>query len=209
MYSSDLPAMFVTTRSGNMDYVDSNKENEEAGFTALFDGSGKYLYSGGLKTIKGRGNSTWGLSKKPYQIKLNEDVDFFGFGSSRSWNLIANGYDVTKLRNRITTELASKLETDYVPESQMIDLYINHTYYGNYYLTEKIRVDEEGMAIRDMESFVDDAYNTRELTQLQRFQNKDGTRKWVATDADLMQEFQDAVEQENGIHPITGKHYTE
>lgn len=260
MYSSDLPAMFMTTRSGNMDYVDSDKENEEAGFTALFDETGEALYSGGLKAIRGRGNSTWGLSKKPYQIKLNEDVDFFGFGPSRSWNLIANGYDETKLRNRITAELASRLEMNYVPESRMIDLYINHIYYGNYYLTEKIRTAEEGVAIRDMESFVNDAYNTRELSKLQRFQNEDGTRKWVATDiemedltggyllerelasrfetetsgfitdqgdcytlqspayatedqvnyiADLMQEFQDAAEQEDGIHPTTGKHYTE
>ena len=201
-----------------------------------------------------------GLSKKPYQFKLNEEADFFGFGQASSWNLIANGYDQTKLRNQIATDLATELGMDYVPEGQMIDLYINHTYYGNYYLTEKIRVDEEGVAIRDMDTYVDDAYNTGELGKLERLANEDGSRKWVATDiepedisggyllerelsarfeteasgfvttqgdcytlqspayasrsqvdyiADLMQAFQDAVAQEDGIHPITGRHYSE
>lgn len=260
MYSSTLPVMSLTTKSGNLDYINADKNNEEGGATALFDESGQQLYSGTVKAIRGRGNSTWGLSKKPYQIKLNEAADFWGFGLSSSWNLIANGYDQTKLRNQIVSELATELGMDYVPESQMIDLYINHTYYGNYYLTEKVRIAEEGVNIRDMDTYVNDAYDTRELGKLERCENADGTRKWVATDvelddisggyllereltdrfekevsgfvtcqgdcytlqspayasesqvnyiADLMQGFQDAVAEADGINPTTGKHYSE
>lgn len=260
MYSSSLPVMSLTTKSGNLEYINADKSHEEPGTTALFDETGHTLYEGSVKAIRGRGNSTWGLSKKPYQFKLNEEADFFGFGQASSWNLIANGYDQTKLRNQIATNLATELGMDYVPEGQMIDLYINHTYYGNYYLTEKIRVDEEGVAIRDMDTYVNDAYNTGELGKLERLANEDGSRKWVATDiepddisggyllerelstrfeteasgfvttqgdcytlqspayasrsqvdyiADLMQAFQDAVAQEDGIHPITGRHYSE
>lgn len=260
MYSSSLPVMSLTTKSGNLDYIHADKSNEEAGATALFDESGQPLYSGTVKAIRGRGNSTWGLSKKPYQIKLNEEADFWGFGLSSSWNLIANGYDQTKLRNQIVSELATELGMDYVPEGQMIDLYINHTYYGNYYLTEKVRIAEEGVDIRDMDTYVNDAYDTRELGKLERCENADGTRKWVATDvdlddisggyllereltdrfekevsgfitcqgdcytlqspayasesqvnyiADLMQGFQDAVAEADGINPTTGRHYSE
>lgn len=260
MYSSSLPVMCLTTRSGNLDYINADKEHEETGTTALFDQSGASLYSGNVKSVRGRGNSTWGLSKKPYQIRLYEDADFFGFGPARSWNLIANGYDQTKLRNQIVSDLAIELGMNYVPESQMIDLYINNVYYGNYYLTEKIRVDDEGVAIRNMDTYVNDAYNTREIDKLERCQNEDGTRKWVETDielddisggyllereltsrfetedcgfitsqedcytlqspayasedqvnyiADLMQAFQDAVAEPDGIHPLTGRHYTE
>lgn len=260
MYSSSLPVMCLTTKSGNLDYINADKEHEETGTTALFDQSGASLYSGNVKSVRGRGNSTWGLSKKPYQIRLYEDADFFGFGPARSWNLIANGYDQTKLRNQIVSDLATELGMNYVPESQMIDLYINNVYYGNYYLTEKIRVDDEGVAIRNMDTYVNDAYNTREIDKLERCQNEDGTRKWVETDielddisggyllereltsrfetedcgfitsqedcytlqspayasedqvnyiADLMQAFQDAVAEPDGIHPVTGRHYTE
>lgn len=260
MFSSSLPVMSLTTKSGDMDYINADKINEEAGTAFLFSTSGQLLYSGNVKSIQGRGNSTWGLSKKPYQIKLQKEVDLFGFGPARSFNLLANGYDETKLRNQIVSDLARELDMNYIPESQMIDLYINHVYYGNYYLTEKIRVDEEGVAIQNMDSYVDDAYNDRELEKLERLQNEDGTRKWVNTNiepddltggyllerelstrfeteisgfitdqgdrytlqsplyasenqvnyiADIMQLFQDAVEQPDGRHPETGRHYSE
>lgn len=260
MYSSSLPVISLTTRSGNMDYINADKSNEETGTAALFDEDGHSLYAGNVKSICGRGNSTWGLSKKPYQIKLNDEPDFFGFGSASSWNLIANGYDQTKLRNQIVTELADALGMDYVPKGQMIDLYINQTYYGNYYLTEKVRVAEAGVDIRDMDTYVDDAYDTQELNKLERYASEDGSRKWVETDialedisggyllerelcdrfeteisgfttsqgdcytlkspayaskeqvnyiADLMQEFQDASAAPDGIHPTTGRHYSE
>lgn len=260
LYSSSLPVMSLTTRSGNLDYINADKSHEESGTTALFDRNGQSLYTGSVKAIRGRGNSTWGLSKKPYQIKLHEEIDFFGFGQADSWNLIANGYDQTKLRNQIASELATELGMDYVPDGQMIDLYINDTYYGNYYLTEKIRVDEEGVSVRDMNTYVEDAYDARELEKLERLENVDGTRKWVATGiepedisggyllerelssrfasetsgfvttqgdcytlqspayasenqvnyiADLMQAFQDAVAAADGIHPVTGRHYSE
>lgn len=260
MYSSDLPVMSLSTRSGSMDYIDADKSNEESGSAFLLDQTGQALYSGNVKSIRGRGNSTWGLSKKPYQIKLNEKVDFFGFGAARSWNLIANGYDETKLRNQIASDLAAALDMNYIPECRMIDLYINQVYYGNYYLTEKIRVDESGVDIQNMDIYVDAAYDEKELGKLERLQNEDGTRKWVKTDiepddltggyllerelasrfeteisgfvtnqgdcytlqspshasedqinyiADLMQAFQDAAEQPDGMHPETGRHYSE
>ena len=37
----------------------------------------------------------------------------------------------------------------------MIDLYINNCYYGNYFLTEKIRVDEGSVAGRDIEEMLE------------------------------------------------------
>lgn len=260
MFSSSLPVISLTTNSGSMEYIDADKTHEEAGAAALFDETGLPLYSGNIKSIRGRGNSTWGLSKKPYQIKLHESADFFGFGPADSWNLIANGYDQTKLRNQIASDLARALDMNYVPEGKMIDLYINHVYHGNYYLTEKVRVDEAGVDIQNMDTYVDAAYDDRELEKLERLQNEDGTRKWVATGiepddltggyllereltarfeteisgfitdqgdcytlqspsyasesqvnyiADIMQAFQDAIEQPDGRHPGTGRHYSE
>lgn len=260
MYSSDLPVLSLTTDSGDTDFIDADKENEEEGSAALYSETGEKLYVGRAESIRGRGNSTWGLSKKPYQIKLCEDADFFGFGKSGSWNLLANGYDETRLRNQIALELASELQMEYVPEGQMIDLYMNNCYYGNYFLTEKIRVDEASVDIRDMEKPVEAVYSPQEIEKLAPGHNKEGTRKWVETGidtedlsggyllerelesrfeteisgfvtdqgdcytlhcplhaseeqvnyiADIVQEFQDAVSEKDGIHPSTGKHYSE
>ncbi len=260
MYSSDLPVLFLRTDSGGMEEIHEDKEAGEAGEVVLFGENGERLYAGDAERIKGRGNSTWGLSKKPYQFKLCEKVDFFGFGEAKSFNLIANGYDETRLRNRIVMELAKELGMDYVPEGRMVDLYVNDIYYGNYYLTEKIGVGSESVAIRDMEEVPDAVYSPEELEKLERMESKDGDRKWteiayeekdisggyllerelpsrfketasgfvtkqgdcyalqspeyasreqVEYIAGLMQEFQDAVDERDGIHPGTGKHYSE
>lgn len=259
-YSSDLPVLSLATNSGSMELIEAEKGKEEAGGAVLYGQSGELIYAGQVESIKGRGNSTWGLAKKPYQIRLCEEADFFGFGKARSFNLLANGYDETRLRNQITLELARKLDMNYVPGAQMIDLYINDCYWGNYYLTEKIRVDEGGVAIRDMEELVEAVYSPQELAKIESIENEDGTRKWAETGlfteditggyllereletrfktevsgfitnqgdcytlqsplyaskeqvdyiGDLMQEFQDAIEETDGIHPSTGKHYSE
>lgn len=260
LYSSDLPVLSFTTKSGEMTAIEEEKENEESGTVQLLDMNGEQLYAGTAESIQGRGNSTWGLAKKPLQFKLSKKADLLGFGEAKGWNLIANGYDETRLRNRITMELARELGMNYVPESQMVDLYINHVYYGNYYLSEKIEVGQGRVAIRDMEETLDTAYGDTELGKLKSIENPEGTRKWTGVAyeeedlsggylferelparyteelcgfiteqgdsyvlqspryaakeqvdyiAALMQEFQDAVSTENGIHPQTGKHYSD
>ena len=260
LYSADLPVLSLTTKSGEMTAIEEEKGYEESGTVQILDLNGGELYEGTAESIRGRGNSTWGLAKKPFQFKLSKKADLLGFGEAKTWNLIANGYDETRLRNRIAMELAREIGMSYVPESQMIDLYINHVYYGNYYLSEKVEVDRERVAIRDMEETLSAAYGVSELGKLKSIENPEGTRKWTGAVceeedlsggyllerelparyagelsgfvtsqgdyyvlqspryaskeqvdyiADLMQEFQDAVSTEDGIHPQTGKHYSD
>lgn len=259
MHSSELPVLCITTKSGTMDKIHEDKEYAESGEFAYYNAQGICSYSGGVEEIRGRGNSTWGLIKKPYQFKLYEAADLIGSGESKAYNLIANGYDETRLRNQIVNGLADALEMSYVPDAQMVDLYINDLYYGNYYLTEKVRIGGQGVDIRDMEEYMDtDQYSENQMPEI--YENDEGNRKWTSayyagqdisggyllereleeryaeemsgfiTDqgdhyvlqspryateeqvnyiADLFQEFQDAVEQADGIHPQTGKHYSD
>ena len=53
------------------------------------------LYDGKIE-IKGRGNSTWGLPKKPYKIKLDSKTNLFSMGKNKHWVLLANYYDSSK-----------------------------------------------------------------------------------------------------------------
>ena len=179
LYSADLPVLSLTTKSGEMTAIVEEKGYEESGTVQLLDLNGGELYEGTAESIRGRGNTTWTLAKKPFQFKLDKEADLLGFGEAKTWNLIANGYDETRLRNRITMELARELDMSYVPESQMIDLYINHVYYGNYYLFEKVEVGEERVAIRDMEETLNTAYGDTELGKLKSIENPEGTRKWT------------------------------
>lgn len=42
------------------------------------------------------------------------------FGEAKGWNLLADGYDETKLRNQIVFGLAAELEIEYTPDRRSV-----------------------------------------------------------------------------------------
>lgn len=257
-YASDLPVLTLTTESETMESIEVSKENTQTGALSLLDGEGKVLYQGEISEISGRGNSTYGLLKKPFKLKLKEKVSLFDFGESRTFNLLADGYDETKLRNSLAFGLADALGMEYVPKGQSVSLYCNGEYYGVYYLCEKVQTGEEQIPINDLGEYSSVAYTSAELAQLVSIESEDGMRKWTdcevegedlsggylferelperygeeksgfitsqgdcyllktpgyATEnqvnyiADYMQEFQDALQEPDGVNKDTGKHY--
>lgn len=104
-----------------------------------------------LDYVRGRGNSTWMVSKKPYKIKLDKKADLFGMGANKHWVLLANYYDNSLLRNRLTYYLARKMGMEYTPECVSVDVVMNHEYLGSYLLCEQIRLGENRVAENDLE----------------------------------------------------------
>lgn len=216
MHSSELPVLAIDTESGSLEQIHGDKTYTEEGTVVWQDEQGNVTYSGAALEIGGRGNSTWGLTKKPYQLKLYESVDLLGAGAAKSYNLLANGYDETRLRNLLAAELAEALGMDNVPQCRMIDLYINGYYHGNYYLTEKIAIEDAAAGDYLIERELEERYKTEK----QGFVTVQGdcyvlqspeeaTEEQISDIADWMQAFQNAVEGQDGVNPENGKHYSE
>ena len=110
-----------------------------------------------LEYIRGRGNSTWTVDKKPYKMKLDKKADFFHMGQSKHWTLLANYYDNSLVRNRMTYQLGKELGYQYTPECVSVDVVMNGEYLGNYLLCEQVRVEESRVNIADLEQAYDDA----------------------------------------------------
>ena len=91
--------------------------------------------------LKGRGNSSWKMPKRSYQIKFHEKRSLLGMHEARKWLLIANYADASLMRNRLICDLAGEL-MDYAPDSRYVDLWIDGEYLGNYLLCEKIEVGD-------------------------------------------------------------------
>ncbi len=104
-----------------------------------------------LDYVRGRGNSTWSAEKKPYKFKLEKAADLFGMGSNKHWVLLANYYDASLLRNKMTYWLGNVLGMEYTPQCIFADVVMNGQYLGSYYLCEQIRVGESRVAIDDLE----------------------------------------------------------
>ena len=92
--------------------------------------------------IRGRGNSTWNLQKKPYRIKFQNKEKFLGKGyaKAKSWTLLANAGDKTLMRNAVTSAMAEFMGMDFCPAYRFVDLNLNGTYLGNYQISDQVDV---------------------------------------------------------------------
>lgn len=101
--------------------------------------------------IRGRGNSTWGMPKKPYRLKFNEKQPILGFDATKNWVLLANYADKTLLRNHLTFEMGRRLMEGFTPRTRFVEVYVNGRYEGVYHLTDQIRVEGDRVAIDELE----------------------------------------------------------
>lgn len=90
--------------------------------------------------IRGRGNSTWAMPKKPYRLKLNTAASMFGMPAERDWALLANYADKSMVRNKLAMNLGERLGLAYNPRSRFVELYFNDAYQGVYQLFEHVKV---------------------------------------------------------------------
>lgn len=105
-------------------------------------GTDSTVITQGTLDIRGRGNSTWSMPKKPYRLRLTTGAGLLGMPVNRHWALLANYADKTLLRNDLVFDLARRLGTyGYVPRAEYVHLQLNGQYEGVYQLTEHIRVD--------------------------------------------------------------------
>ena len=100
--------------------------------------------------IKGRGNSTWGQEKKPYQIKFNEKVSMFGMGKAKKWVLLANFFDKSGgLRTDIAFYIERMINPDNALNGQYVNLIVDDENLGLYFLTPKVEVDKSRVDLKD------------------------------------------------------------
>ena len=133
-----LPQVSIETYSGRpitskdtyvlarMDYTDEN--DNTVSYDSLW--------------IRGRGNSTWGLAKKPYKLKFNKKQKLLGKGyaNAKKWTLMANHGDKTLIRNALTSLMGQRAGLKFNPAAKFIDLTFNGDYVGNYQISDHVEV---------------------------------------------------------------------
>lgn len=98
--------------------------------------------------IRGRGNSTWGMPKKPYRLKFADDVSILGMPAARNYVLLAEYADKSLLRNTIAYKFSGMLENiEHAASTRVVEVYFNGAYHGVYTLTEHMEVHENKLFI--------------------------------------------------------------
>lgn len=152
LYTENVPSMYVETQSGSIAAVDADKKHNtsEAASYRIFLTSGM-PDSGGLCSIKGRGNSTWSQEKRPYNLNLENRNILLGMESCKKYALIANFWDSTQTRQYFAYLAAKRLGLEYTPQTQFVNLYINGRYQSLYLLTQRLNVNGGTVAITNLD----------------------------------------------------------
>lgn len=90
--------------------------------------------------IKGRGNSTWGMPKKPYRLKFDKKQSLLGLPAGKSWVLLANYLGAAQLNNPVAMFIARQVGAAGANHIVPVELYVNDRYYGLYNLTEQVGI---------------------------------------------------------------------
>ncbi len=125
--------------------------------------------------IRGRGNSTWGLPKKPYRIKFPEKFSPLGLNhtSARSWVLLANDMDKSLIRNALAFDVSRELfnpEENHHSSSailftacmKFINVYKDNRYLGLYQLSDQMEERKGRINVEDL--VAEDGSNPDKIT---------------------------------------------
>lgn len=147
-----LPVVIVNT--ANSEPVKSKDNWKEGASMTIINPDMTYGYRGTL-SIKGRGNTTWDYPKKPYALKLDTKSEILGMPKHKRWCLLANWMDRTMIRNAVAFETARRSPAlEWTPRGEFVELVLNGTHLGNYYLCEQIKIDKNRVDIEELDNTV-------------------------------------------------------
>ena len=144
--AAQLPTLSINTTNG----VAVTSKDVYIPATFRLTGASDAPLNEGTLEIKGHGNSTWKMPKKPYRLNLTTNTAFMAMPADQHWVLLANYSDKTLMRNDVTFELSRLLGMAYTPRSRFVDLLFNGAYQGVYQLTEQIRIAPDRVNISEM-----------------------------------------------------------
>ena len=151
---TNIPTIFINTVNGVG--VTSKDNYVEAYVTVRGAKNAEDNITEVLTEIKGRGNSTWGMAKKPYRLKFDKKIKFLGNAAKeKNWVLLANYADKTLIRNALAFETARNMfDFGFTPSVTFVDVVLNGKNLGNYTLTDQVEVKSKRVEVLEQETTV-------------------------------------------------------
>lgn len=151
----DIPV--ITINTNNVPIV--SKDEYVSMNLSISNTEEEYLLSNVTGKIKGRGNSTWDMPKKPFKIKFDKKQKLFDSAAEKSWTLIANYCDKSLIRNYLAYELSDLCSgIEYTTTHELVEVVLNNEYLGVYLLCDQIEVKPSRVSIETESAEVDTGY---------------------------------------------------
>ncbi len=134
---ADIPTFYITTE--NQEPI-VEKSKYLKGELTIVSSDEKENFTAKMK-IKGRGNSTWTMPKKPFKIKLDEKARLLNQkAKAKKWVLLANYADKSLMRNAVAFKISELLGLEFTPSARFVDVVFNGKFLGNYMMSDQVEV---------------------------------------------------------------------
>ncbi|MCM1028935.1 MAG: CotH kinase family protein [Pseudoflavonifractor sp.] len=137
--SPNVPAVYITTDDPSFTDVHDKTTEWPAKISIVTNGfPGMEEVKDKEFKLRGRGNSTLGMPKKPYRLKFSKKLALHSdLRSAKNYVFLANYIDNSLMRNTVAYKVAQLLDLPYTPHAVPLNLWINDRYRGSYILCEK------------------------------------------------------------------------
>ena len=147
---TQLPTFYIETDNPN---ATIGKKDYVSGKLTIVSSDKKECMTDALLGIRGRGNSTWGMAKKPYRIKFDSKTRLLNLNAkAKSWVLLANYADKTLMRNAVAFEVSSFLGMEFTPAVRFVDVVLNGEFMGNYMVSDQVEVAKGRVPVEEQET---------------------------------------------------------
>ncbi len=150
---TNLPTVAFNTP--NMAQIMAKDDKHPGSTVYVISDDGKtLLYEANPKTqLKGRGNASWGMPKKPFQIKFENKQQILkdAPAKAKKWTLINNHGDKTLMRNHVAFEMSRLAGMAYTPYLRFVDVVYNGEYEGCYQLCDQVEVNKNRVNIEEID----------------------------------------------------------
>lgn len=140
VYKDSTLANTASAVSGDYPYLSTFTDEYQPISITIIDslGGGYPQINDDNATICIRGNSTSLTNKKSYNFKLSAKKDVLGLAEGKKWCVLANHFDKTMIRNKISYDFAEALNLPVKLETAFVEIYIDGVYEGVYLLSEPV-----------------------------------------------------------------------
>lgn len=147
---TNIPTFYITTQNSA---PVTSKVIYVPGFLTVVSKDSTESFTSDSIEIRGRGNSTWNLAKKPYRIKFENKRKLLNLpAKAKNWILLANHSDKTLIRNAVAFEIGNYLNMEFTPSVKFADVVLNGKYIGNYMITDQVEVGGDRVEVEKQDS---------------------------------------------------------
>lgn len=159
LYQSQLPSVSISLNGVTLDEIQAgSKDIKYKGNTITISQNGEEDFIDTDVELKGRGNTTWALDKRPYQFKLSSKAKVLGMDKAKTWLLIANRQDASMMRNKTVYDLANAMN-EWAPDGRWVDVWVDGSYQGCYLLCEKVQAATNRVELEQNDGILAEADN--------------------------------------------------